>query len=228
MAHDMNSLNENIFNRQYRLETQVQALYDPILPYHNFNHILSTLEFAENIVKDCLKQNININPEIVYLAVLFHDAGYYKNHADLGFKTKEAYSAELAGEVLSQYHYSESDIGRIKEAILSTEKNATFETPEQKAVRAADLAGMADSYSFFLTNNLRLKAEYELLNNSSLSWDNWKKASTNLVEEFVSSEIYLTDYFRKRGETSPFEDAVRKNLTELSLESEQPEIPNCR
>ena len=224
----MNSLNENIFNRQYGLEKQVQELYDPALPYHNFNHILNTLEFAENIVKDCLNQNISINSEIVYLAVLFHDAGYYENHTSLGFETKEAYSAELAGKILSQYRYSESDIDRIKEAILSTEKNATFETPEQKAVRAADLAGMADSYSFFLINNLRLKAEYELLNNSILSWDSWKKASTSLVEEFVSSEICLTDYFQKRGETSPFEDAVRKNLTELSLESEQPKMPNYR
>jgi hypothetical protein len=51
-------------------------------------------------VERCLKEGVPINGEVVYYALLFHDAGYHENHASMGFTSKEVYSAHLAVQCL--------------------------------------------------------------------------------------------------------------------------------
>ena len=127
----------------------------------------------------------------MYLAILFHDAGYFEDHERLGFETKEKYSANLAESVLSRDDYPQLEIEAVKNAIISTEKNATFETAEQQAVRAADLFGMAASYDVFLLNNIKLKKEHEYLSKSIISWGAWRKVSIDVVKDFVAQDIPL-------------------------------------
>ena len=222
----MKNKNGSIFNRSDKLEKIVKTLYNPELSYHNFQHVINTLYFGTEIIQDCLKENIPVNAKVVYLAILFHDAGYFEDHIGLGFKTKEAYSAALAEKTLTKENYSSPEIYEIKNAILSTEKNASFESAEQQVVRAADLSGMAADYNTFLINSINLKNEYEFLSGSKISWENWKTATISTVEEYISSEIPLTEYFKKRGGESPFEKGVRKNLRRLHRETIRPEIPN--
>jgi len=218
----MDSLTGIIFERRRELEEEVENLYEPNLPYHNFGHIEDTLSFGQAICNACQDENIVVNREIVYLALLFHDAGYYENHKILGFKSKEDYSAELAKETLYHRHFSVSDIIQVVEAIMSTKKDGSFITTEQKAVRAADLLGMAGDYSQFVINSVNLKIEFELLNEQPISWGDWKKVSSDIVESYISKEIALTQFFRKCGDTSPFEEAARKNIRALLAEPIQP------
>ena len=98
---------------------------------------------------------------------------------------------------------------------MSTKKDGSFITTEQKAVRAADLLGMAGDYSQFVTNSVNLKIEFELLNDQPISWSGWKTVSSDIVESYISKEIALTKFFRKCGNTSPFEEAARRNLKAL-------------
>ena len=153
---------EIIFQRSSKLELIAKDHYEPRLHYHNFQHVLDTLAFGSKILKDCHSENVPLNKNIVYLAILFHDAGYFEDHQRLGFETKEKYSANLAENVLLREDYPQLEIEAIKNAIISTEKNATFETAEQQAVRAADLFGMAESYDIFLLNNIKLKQKTQL------------------------------------------------------------------
>ena len=128
----MTITDEIVFERDFKLETVAKTHYEPKLPYHNFEHILNTLAFGNKILKDCYRENVVLNKNIVYLAILFHDAGYSKDHTCLGFETKEKYSADLAEYVLLREKYSPTEIESVKEAILSTEKNATCKTAEQQ------------------------------------------------------------------------------------------------
>ena len=67
-----------------------------------------------------------VNGEVVYFALLFHDAGYYEDHINKGFSTKEEYSAHLAVQCLHAEAISEDTIKRVVAAILSTQRDAQF------------------------------------------------------------------------------------------------------
>ena len=181
---------------------------------------------GSKILKDCQSENVPLDKNIVYLAILFHDAGYFEDHERLGFETKEKYSANLAESVLLREDYPQLEIEAVKNAIISTEKNATFETAEQQAVRAADLFGMAASYDVFLLNNIKLKKEHEYLSKSIISWDAWKKVSIDVVKDFVTQDIPLIDYFKKSESGSQFSIAVEKNLDQFAAESAEPSWAN--
>ncbi len=222
----MTTQDEIIFERDSNLERIAEAYYDPRLHYHNFQHILNTLAFGSKILLDCQSENVTLRKEIVYLAILFHDAGYSEDHTHLGFETKEKYSANLAESVLVTENYPPTEIRLVKEAIVSTERNATFPTAEQQAVRAADLFGMAASYEVFLLNSVKLKKEHEYLSKSKLSWDAWKKASIDVVKDFITHDIPLIGYFKKSDNSSKFSIAVEKNLNRFTTEPVEPSWAN--
>ena len=222
----MNASDKIIFERDNNLERLAEAYYDSRLHYHNFQHVLNTLEFGNRILIDCQSEQVTLRKQIVYLAILFHDAGYSEDHTSLGFETKERYSANLAENVLITENYSPTEIKAVKEAIVSTERHATFKTAEQQAVRAADLSGMAASYDIFLLNSVRLKKEHEYLSNSRISWDAWKKVSIDVVKDFITYDIPLTGYFKKSDSSSQFSIAVEKNLERFAAESVEPSWAN--
>ena len=222
----MNTPDKIIFERDSNLERLAEAYYDSRLHYHNFQHVLDTLEFGNRILIDCQSEQVTLRKQIVYLAILFHDAGFSEDHANLGFETKERYSANLAENVLVTENYPPTEIKAVKEAIVSTERHATFKTAEQQAVRAADLFGMAASYDIFLLNSVRLKKEHEYLSNSKISWDAWKKVSIDVVKDFITRDIPLIRYFKKSDRSSQFSIAVEKNLDRFTAESAEPRWAN--
>ena len=92
--------------RNKQLEAQARALYSDALPYHNFDHIQDTLQSAAMVVERCQEEHIRIDAEVVYFALLFHDAGYQDDHLARGFATKERYSAALAEPILRHHGVS--------------------------------------------------------------------------------------------------------------------------
>ena len=73
----------------------------------------------------------------------------------------------------------------MKKAIISTHKDANFNSNEEKIVRAADLSGLSEDYPEFIKNTNLLKKEYELLNNKKTSFEEWKKLSKKLIEFYL-------------------------------------------
>jgi predicted metal-dependent HD superfamily phosphohydrolase len=204
--------------REGDLEAEAAALYSAELPYHNFEHILITFESAERIIRHCIDEGVRVDAKIVYYALLFHDAGYHENHIARGFATKEAYSAELARAALLRRQVPTTVIGKVVAAILSTERDASFVSAEQKAVRAADLSGLAADYAVFLDNTERLKQEFDLSRGASSTWAEWLPRVKETVEHYLAQEIRLTSYFCNGDGESEFHRAARDNLARLQQE----------
>jgi hypothetical protein len=209
--------------RNAALEARAATLYSPRLPYHNFEHIEETLAAAVVITGRCAAENIRINNEVVYYALLFHDAGYHEDHRALGFDTKEAYSATLAEKVLVEFAIVEPQIRKTVGAIRATERDASFISVEQKAVRAADLSGMAAPYEEFLLKSLKLKREFEIIYGNSLEWRAWQETSREVLSFYLSQEIRLTSYFHNEFGESGFHSALRENLRRLLAEAVEPQ-----
>ena len=210
--------------RDPHLEAEARALYSESLPYHNFDHVMDTLDAASAIVERCRAESIRIDVAVVYYALLFHDAGYHNDHAALGFATKERYAAALAEPILRRFGIGATQVDKTLAAILATERDAVFVGAEQKAVRAADLSGLAAEYPRFLRSSLKLKHEHEVLYQRRLSWADWQTSSREVLSHYLTQEIRLTSYYHDNQGESAFHTAVRVNLTRLLAEPHEPPL----
>lgn len=204
--------------RDPKLEQRVARLYSDALPYHNFGHALVVAGAGEEIVRRCREEGIRIEDDVVYYALLLHDAGYHENHLALGYASKEAYSAQLARELLAEFGISARKIAKVAAAILSTMRDASFRSVEQKAVRAADLSGLAADYETFLRNSRLLHREVELLTGKPLSWSVWVAQVAKTMQFYLSQEIRLTSYYINNNGESAFHRALEDNLARLMRE----------
>jgi predicted metal-dependent HD superfamily phosphohydrolase len=177
--------------RNARLEQAAAKLYSDQMPYHSFKHVQGALAAGALLVERCLKQGVPIDAEVVYYALLFHDAGYHENHISKGFTTKEEYSAHLAVQCLRAEAISEHIVKKVVAAILSTQRDAQFTSSEQKAVRAADLAGLASDYDTFRSNVEKLHQECEMLTGRRVAWEEWKSSVKETISFYLSQEIGL-------------------------------------
>ncbi|MBF8269115.1 MAG: HD protein [Gammaproteobacteria bacterium] len=201
--------------RDEKIEQLAAQHYDPKLQYHNFDHIRFVLGEGEKIIARCKKEGVEVNEAVIYYAILFHDAGFLENHMAKGFDSKEAYSADLAVKALRSNGMDADIIRKVEAAIMATHVDAICKTNEDKAVRAADLAGLAADYSFFKKNTIDLRDEYEMMSGKKITWNEWKTMASERVELFLREELYLTtDYYNERGE-SRFHVNTRTNIQKL-------------
>ena len=197
-----------------------EEYYDQRLAYHNFSHIHFVFAAADTILERCRRHNVIVNEDVVCLALLFHDAGFMEDHTVLGFESKEAYSAHIAGEVLGAHDIDPHIIDCVKQAILCTHCDGHCASNEDRAVRAADLSGLAADYGIFRDNAIRLKSEYEFLNRGSIDWQSWKDMAIDRLLLFLREDMELTDEeFDEQGD-SLFRQAVLRNVERLRQEPE--------
>ena len=204
--------------RNAHLEQVAAELYSDQMPYHNFNHVFGTLEAAELLVERCLKEGVPIDGEVVYYALLFHDAGYHENHISKGFTSKEEYSARLAVQCLRAEAIPEGTIERVVAAILSTQRDAQFTSNEEKAVRAADLAGLATDYKTFRSDVEKLRQESEMLTGRKVVWDEWKTSIEQTIRFYLSQEIHFTQPNACVDDAATFYAQANQNLSRLLSE----------
>lgn len=204
--------------RDEQLEQVAAGLYDASLPYHNFRHALEAVEAGARIVRRCQAENVRIDPDVVYYALLFHDAGYHENHRLRGFESKEAYSAHLAARALAARDVDSRVVRKVQAAILSTRRDGSFRTAEQKAVRAADLAALAADYPTFKENTERLWAEYRLLSGESIAWGEYVQKAAAVIRFYLTQEVRLTSFFAGPDGRSDFHRRTRANLERLLRE----------
>lgn len=197
------------------LKQAAAALYSPALPYHNFEHALAVAQVARGIAGRCRDEGVPVDAEVVWLAALFHDAGFHEDHARLGFPHKEAYSADLARRELSGRGLPAQFVEQVCDAILSTHCDGVCNNNESKVLRAADLAGLAADYAAFKRNSVRLRDELEMLSRTRVPWQQWRVQSADRVELFLRQDLALTrDYFDPEGR-SVFHLRARENLRRL-------------
>lgn len=203
--------------RDEQIEAVAARHYDPGLPYHNFGHALETVAAGAEIVARCDLEGIRIDGEVVYCALLFHDAGYHENHRLMGFDCKEAYSAQLAVDALKG-RLAVRALKKVHSAIMSTRREGSFRTAEQKAVRAADLSALASEYEIFQANTDKLWREYCLLSGEHIAWHVWCLRAMEVIRYYLGQEIRLTSYFAGSDGSSAFHRRAYANLERLRLE----------
>ena len=197
------------------IEQKASTVYKSKLPYHNFGHAITVMRYAEGLVEKCKREGVPLDEKVVYYALLFHDAGYHEDHLTLNFETKEAYSAHLCEHALREHGVDEGIITRVKAAILATHVDAQCDSNEDKAVRAADLSGLAAGYDVFKLNAVRLMDEHKLMTGETVSWEDWKQGVKENLELFLREELKLTsDYYDEDG-NSIFHVKTRENILKL-------------
>ena len=201
--------------RDEEIEKIAAQFYDEKLFYHNFEHVNYVLSSASRILNSCKRENIEIDEAVVYYAILFHDAGFIEDHTAMGYQSKEAYSADIAGRELKAYGVSDNVIAKVRDAIMATHMNADCQTKEEIAVRAADLSGLADDYNVFKKNTVDLLKEGEMMSGNKMTWEEWKIKAAEVIELYLRQELYLTsDYYNVDG-SSKFHINARKNIDRL-------------
>ena len=123
------------------------------LPYHNFEgHVLSAVDYFEDIVDDLESKGVVINRHFGRLALYGHDAGFEEDHDMHGLSTKEEYASEIRKAKLAEMGMADSSITTISSAILATHYQAEPETNLEKAVRLADIGNVSADEREFLRN----------------------------------------------------------------------------
>jgi len=195
-----------------KIEEAARLLYNPKLPYHNFDHALKVRERAHKIVRDCEAEGVPVDREVVDLAILFHDAGYHEDFKNKGFDSREAYASYLAEKSLEGFGYDSDAAEKVAKIIMSTHKDRPFEMNEEKVVRAADLVEIADNYPIFMDNNKRLKKEVEMLSGKETSIKEWKKKTEEIINFYLGQDIRLTKTHDDESGESIFHKKARANL----------------
>lgn len=193
------------------IREEAEDLYSDDIPYHNTEHMHDALEAADELLERCRRHGVEVDAEVVRYAVLFHDAGYHRDHEAASFDSKEAYSAHLAGEVLDEHGVDVETIERVKDCIESTRQDAAFDEPEEKVVRAADLSGLAADYRTFEENAMALKDEIELLHGEEMDQETWLEEVGDTIRFYLSQDIRLTPEHDSKG-VSVFHARARHNL----------------
>ena len=197
-------------------------MYDERLQYHNFNHPLETIRNSKVLIDRCREEKLPVNEKVVYLALLFHDAGYAEDFKEKGFATKERYSAHLAVRALEESGEDLHIIEMVSDAIMATERGREAETNEQKIVRAADLMGLAYDYAEFMKNNKDYKAETEMLENKKIPWPEWQAKCKNNLELYLSQDIRITRAHDDMTGESDFHKKAYANLKRFLAEPTEP------
>ncbi|MEX2524668.1 MAG: HD domain-containing protein [Gammaproteobacteria bacterium] len=194
------------------IEKRAAALYDDRLPYHNFDHVMRVLAAGKELMEKCRRGNIPFDEEAVHYAILLHDAGFHEDHVALGFDSKEAYSADLARDLLNELAVPKSVIDKVVSAILCTHVDGYCRTVEDKIVRQADISGMGSDYEQFREDAVNLKQELELLSGKQISWEEWKTQAKERINLYLREDTGLVSKDYDAHGAPVFHNRVRENL----------------
>ncbi|MEM6998814.1 MAG: hypothetical protein AAF419_03120 [Pseudomonadota bacterium] len=201
-----------------RINTQIynaaRNYYSEALNYHNFQHVLETFTEAKKLLALCDKNSISYDKKIIYHSILFHDAGFEKNHIQKGFESKESYSAYLAKNILTDAGESNNHITAVERAILCTRMNAICHSNNENIVRAADLSGLAANYDYFKKKSKDLYREREFMTGEIITWQKFKDETYQIIRGFLQSKIKL-DIELFKHDNYLFKTKVFYNLNRL-------------
>src|SRR4051812_9348529 len=194
------------------------ALYDPTLPYHNAGHALRAVANGERLLRACARTGVRVDPTVVRLALLFHDAGYGTDPSTAGCPDAEAYAGALARRTLSD-RIAAPVLDDVEAAILATRRTSQPDTPEGKVVRAADLADLAAGYDTFAANSEALRVEHERLSGARLGVAEWRRSVDRLLSDYLEERLWplelLDDGLSQPGFHATAKANLRRYLVQL-------------
>lgn len=185
--------NTNQQLHQQEWKSILNAYQQPQRAYHNQKHIEYMLELW-NMLKTNLEE-----PEIVFLAIIYHDLVY-----DPKAKDNEKQSALMATAFLEKINYPKSKIKKVASFIMATQTHQLTENNEDlKCFLDFDLAILGTSPKNYLAYSKQIRKEYGFYEASA-----YKHGRSQVLNSFLQKkEIYKTVYFKNN-----FEQNARKNL----------------
>lgn len=160
---------------------------EPARHYHNAEHIRECLAHFQQLKTECME------PDLVELAIWFHDAVYDATRVD-----NERRSAELAAEMLRSVGAAEREIVRVQEHIMATRHQAVPVDPDSKLVVDIDLAILAAPQARFDAYERAIRLEYAHVDEAAFI-----TGRIAVLRGFASRErIYGTDEGQRRWELS--------------------------
>ena len=181
----------------------------PVLLYHNLQHTETVVAAAIQIAG-----HYQMNERDYFIAISaawFHDLGYSENAAN-----HEAAGAARAGAFLEKAGLDETTISAVKQCIMATKMPQSAQTLPEQIVCDADLFNLGTDE--FLERGKRLRKEYEILHNTAISKEEWRKKTVRLLEK----HRYYTDYCKNLLEQKKNEnlEKLRRKLMETAAPSE--------
>jgi predicted metal-dependent HD superfamily phosphohydrolase len=151
--------------------------------YHSVEH---TLDVHDAAVRLATLEGLNENEiKLVRAAALLHDSGItvsFSNHEDV--------SADIAGQYLPSFGFTDVEIEKIKQMIITTKLPQSATTIEEQILCDADLDYLGRDDFFIIGQKLRL--EWELTGNK-VSLCDWYI----IQMEFLKKHSYFTKSARK-------------------------------
>lgn len=177
-----------IFNAYEEL---LERYNEPHRKYHNLAHINHCLgEFS------AIRSLAN-EPDILELAIWYHDAIYYLNVDD-----NEERSADLVKGVMRKFLLPEGLIKVVTEIIIATKHSEVPGSFDAKLMLDIDISNIGSAEKFKETNK-QVREEY------SLAPENvFNSGRSNILQSFLNRpSIYLTEFFQEK-----YEKTARENI----------------
>ena len=219
-----------------QLTEPARGFYSSALPYHNFNHAKEVDAQAWLLAEQLENVGVEVNRDVVQVAAFWHDAGYIENHLQLGFQTKEQYSAHLADEFLKTHGTNDIFRRAVHNTILATTDGVSRQTVEELLIHRSDIANIGGLYEEFREHTINLWNENDVLGKPHIPWDKWKHRVAALISKTIAESRYeIPKLLEKRrlpapvhgplsvGDISSFDTTAERNRTLLLKEPEPPE-----
>ncbi len=144
--------------------------------YHSYDHALDVMERAIYLSK---KEGLSESDiEIMWLAGIFHDAGFI-----IQYDKNEPIGAKIARNYLKSILYPEDKIQKIERIILATDPD--YEKPKdiyEEIIKDSDMDNLGRDD--FMEKNNNIKKELEIIKKIKIKDPEWKHASVQLLKEF--------------------------------------------
>lgn len=182
------------------LARDLEPLYEPRLPYHNWDeHIQSGLARIDALCDEAATNGKPVNRFMAKVAYMGHDAGYshdllqpdvWQPHG-----SKEGYSAHIMTEILTGYGFDDQFIAGVRQCIMFTKMDETLPDAIDEelantatAVRMIDLSNVFGSYKGFIVNSFKLMEEDRVYGRER-NLDDFKKITKMVLGNFLSVDL---------------------------------------
>lgn len=172
---------------------------DPRMTYHNSGHTLDVMISAMRLAE--MEKVNGYEKDLLRSAALIHDTGMLRTYSD-----HEDASCEIGREILPQFGYSEEEVEKIIEMIMSTKLPQSAKNISEKILCDADLDYLGRDDFHMLS--FSLKYEWDTMGINPTTLNEWY----HIQVEFLSSHAYYTDSARnlRQAKKEQFLNQIRE------------------
>ncbi|MEP0262610.1 Pycsar system effector family protein [Dokdonia sp.] len=186
-----------------------------ILLYHNYDHTLRVVKFAEN-----LANHLELNEEdksILKVAGFFHDTGYI-----ISPKDHEEKSVEICIDFLETLVVDQEFIDKVKATILSTKLGVEPTTLLEKIIKDSDCGHI--THKDFIGYSDLLRRELEAEQQITIAHKTWIETTLTFLNRHRFYTEYAKDNWQELKEKTIFKLLKEKDKIDVSSErNEKPE-----